>query len=117
LLRWAIETCVQPEHRKAIGTAIDQYIEAREKAASKKHLNGRNVVKAPPPLQPPMPELLDPGLPLLMDWGPISFPDFSAELDPEIVRIAKRRGNESVDSIVKRLTAELERRGRIGPSP
>jgi hypothetical protein len=52
LLRWAIETCVpDPEHRSAVGLAIDQYIEARERA-SKKEVLGRAVTKPPPPPKP-----------------------------------------------------------------
>src|SRR5262249_41203849 len=49
LLRWAIEVGVpDPAHRRALGLAIDQYIEARERA-SKKELTGRAVAKPPPP--------------------------------------------------------------------
>ena len=52
LLRWAIEVGVpDPEHRRAIGRAIDDYILARQQA-SKKELVGRAVTKPPPPPKP-----------------------------------------------------------------
>jgi hypothetical protein len=105
LLRWAIETCVpDPEHRKALGKAVDDYIAAREKVASKEALKARKVVKPPPPPQSDlMPLQVDPNH-LLIDWGPILPPQ---ELDPEIAKLAKCRNGESVESVIKRLTAAI----------
>jgi hypothetical protein len=106
LLRWAIETCVPDhEHRKALGRAIDDYIAAREKVASKEALKARKVVKPPPPPQPDFNLLpVDPNQTLL-DWGHSLTP---YELDPKLSRLAKRRNGESADSIVKRLMAAMK---------
>jgi hypothetical protein len=120
LLRWAIETRVPDhQHRKGLGQAIDEYIAAREKVASREVLKARKVVRPPAPPPPPQPEykLLDLGPELqLVDWGPLTLP---FKLDPEIAKIAKRRNGESVEDMVKRLTTELAKRGRgqIATSP